>query len=77
MLKALEKIDKFYILYTTVMLVMAGVAIYTYKVLFQSIIDLNFLDQGNDTQELRVDQTMFDEAYSFVYEKTPVKLNMK
>jgi len=77
MLKTLEKIDKFYILYISVMVVMAAIAIYTFQSLFKSFIDLNAVSGEVGTQESRVNEPQLDEAYDFVFDKKPVKLEIR
>ncbi|KKQ26342.1 MAG: hypothetical protein US62_C0007G0014 [Candidatus Woesebacteria bacterium GW2011_GWA1_37_8] len=77
MLKTLEKIDKFYLLYISVMVIMAGIAIYTFQSLFKSFIDLNEVVSDASSQDSRVNEQQLDEAYDFVFSKNPVKLEIR
>ena len=77
MLKTLEKIDKFYLLYISVMVIMAGIAIYTFQSLFKSFIDLNEVVSDASSQDSRVNEQQLDEAYDFVFSKNPVRLELR
>lgn len=77
MLKTLEKIDKFYLLYISVMVIMAGIAIYTFQSLFKSFINLNEVVSDASSQDSRVNEQQLDEAYDFVFSKNPVKLEIR
>lgn len=77
MLKIWEKIDKFYLLYSSVLVVMACITIYTFRVIFQSAIEMNAVGEEEKQESTRVNQTMLDEAYNFIFEKNPTKLQVK
>lgn len=59
------------------MVIMAGIAIYTFQSLFKSFIDLNEVVSDASSQDSRVNEQQLDEAYDFVFSKNPVKLEIR
>ncbi len=77
MLKIWEKIDKFYLLYTLVLLVMAFITIHTFRVIFGSLIDMNVVVTDSSIENTRINQSLLNEAYESIFNKKPTKLLLK
>ncbi len=71
------KIDKFYILFVVVMVLLAAMVIYASKGIFSSFITAYEIGQDNAKLHVKVDKDNLDSAYSFAFEKESVELELK
>lgn len=74
-MKAWRKLDKYFLMLTGVMLVSAGLTIYTFRQIFSSVLKA-FGTQDLKVSDLKIDKQNLDRAYSSVIEREVVKLNV-
>ena len=74
-MKAWRKLDKYFLMLTGVMLVSAGLTIYTFRHIFGSVLKA-FGTQDLKVSDLKIDKQNLDSAYSSVIEREVVKLNV-
>lgn len=73
-MKAWRKLDKYFLMLTGVMLVSAGLTIYTFRHIFSNVLKA-FGTQELKVSKLKIDKQKLDSAYSSVTEREVVKLN--
>lgn len=71
------KIDKFYILFVGVMVLMAAMVIYAFKGIFSSFLTAYEVGQAGSTLLVKVDKEELDSVYGYVFEKDSVRLELK
>lgn len=74
-MKAWRKLDKFYPMLFFVMLVLAALAIYSFRQIFSILISAYETQELKDS-ELKIDQGRLDDAYKAVLEKENVPLKV-
>ena len=72
-----EKIDKFYIFFSLVLVVMAVVVIFTFNGIFSAFNKAYEIDQTSVESELRVNKDNLEDAYQWTFERTDVPLVYK
>ena len=73
-MKAWRKLDKYYLMLTGVMLVSAGLTIYTFRHIFSNVLKA-FGTQELKVSELKIDKQKLDSAYTSLIDREVVKLN--
>ncbi len=63
------KIDKFYLVFILIMVVMGAVVIFTLKTLFSSVISAYDINSSSAGSNLTVDKDKLNEAYDYVLPK--------
>ena len=76
-MKAWKKIDKYYPLLIFVLIVLAGLTIYTFRSVFSAIFSAYEVETKIPDSELIIDKDKLDEAESLIFEKEIVPLNAK
>jgi len=71
------KIDKFYILFVVVMVLMAAMVIYAFKGMFSSFITAYEIGQDSTKLHVKVDKEKLDSAYNFAFDKEIINLELK
>jgi uncharacterized protein YpmB len=71
-----SKIDKFYLVFTVIMVVLAVVVIVTFKTVFSSIISGTDTGEVDVAKELQVNKKNLDSAYDFAFSKEDVLLEI-
>lgn len=73
-----DKIDKYYIVLVLTLIIMALLVIYTFRGIFSSfLLAYELSPDVLSSNELKIDSAKLEEAHSFIYQKTPVPLNIK
>ena len=70
-----SKIDKFYVVFAAVMVVMSVVVIVTFKTVFSSIISGTETGDVDVAKELQVNKKQLDNVYEFVLNKEDISLD--
>ena len=73
--KASLKIDKFYLIFIAVTLLLAVLTIYTFRQLFSTVLAAYETEEVEDS-ELRIDKLRLEEAYKGVFENEKVPLSV-
>jgi len=76
-MKVLEKIDKFYVTLTLVLIISAILVVVTAKTIFSSFFTANLIEQSKGNIGLRVDNQAIDKAVKESYEKEVVRLEIR
>ena len=71
------KIDKFYILFVVVMVLLAAMVIHAFRGIFSSFITVYEIGQDSTKLHDRVDKEKLDSAYNFVFDKESINLELK
>lgn len=74
---SLEKIDKFYIVLTVVLVFMAVMVIFSFKGVFSAFLTAYDFDQKSVGEEVRLDSDKLDEAYSYVFDRSVGNLQIR
>ncbi len=70
----LEKIDKFYLGLTAILILMSILVIFTFRGVFSMFLKANEIDQNSFGPAVIVNKAKLEEAYNFVYKKNLVHL---
>ena len=71
------KIDKFYILFVVIMVLLAAMVIYSFKGIFSSFITVYEIGRNSSNVHVKVDKEELDSAYDFAFGKDSVKLELR
>jgi hypothetical protein len=71
-----ENLDKFYLVLSAVLILLAAMVIFTFQGVFSAYIKAYEIGPNIDS-ELRVDKEILDSAYDFVFNKRIVSLELK
>jgi len=71
------KIDKFYILFVVVMVLLAAMVIYAVQGIFSSFILAYEIGQDSSKTHIKVDKERLDGAYNYVFNKEVINLELK
>jgi len=65
------------LVFITIMALLTGLMIYTFKTVFTSFIVGSELGNESELSQTKVDEKGINEAYSFIFDKESVKLEIK
>lgn len=71
------KIDKFYILFVIVMMLLAAMVIYAFQGIFSSFILAYEIGQDGSTTHVQVDKEKLDGVYDYVFNRESVNLELR
>ncbi len=71
------KLDKFYLIFIGVMILLTVLVIYTFKTVFSSFFIGYEVEKESELSSLKVDEKSLNEAYDFAFNKENVKLEIK
>ena len=71
------KIDKFYILFVVVMVLLAAMVVYVFQGIFSSFILAYEIGQDSSKTHVKVDKEKLDGAYNYVFNKESVNLELR
>lgn len=71
------KIDKFYLVLSGVLILLAVMVIFTAQGIFSAFLTASELGQRDAGKQLTIDARMLDEAYTFALEKEEVPLEIR
>ena len=74
-MKAWRKLDKYYLMFFGVMLVLAVLTIYTFRQIFSNVVKAQETRDFKES-ELKIDKGKLEEAYKKITEKKVVQLNV-
>lgn len=72
-----QKIDKFYLIYASVAVVLAVLLIYTVRTIFTSYFASYETGKETANSTLKVNKDQLDEVYNWVFNKESVSLNIR
>lgn len=73
----LGKIDKFYVLFVVVMVLLAAMVIYAGQGIFSSFITAYEIGQDETQVHLRINKEKLDSVYKFATEKESINLELR
>jgi len=71
-----EKIDKFLIVFVVVMVVLAGMVIFTFRSIFSASNTAYDLNPSTLDADLKINKDKLNEAYTWAFEKETVDLEL-
>ena len=74
-MKALEKIDKFYLAMSIMLVVLTGIIVYSLKTIFTSINLATEIEDSNKNGSLKMDREKMDKAIIAIEQRPVVRLN--
>lgn len=72
-----KKVDKFYLTFILIMIVLSVLVVFTFKNIFSAFIVSNEIDQRDVNADLKIDKTKLDEAYNSVFNKSMTPLELR
>ena len=72
-----EKVDKFYIVLMVTLTLLSVMVILTFRGLFSAYITAYEIDQREISGDVRIDKEKLEEAYSWVFTKETLPLEIK
>lgn len=72
----LQRIDRYYIALTVILVLMAVLLIFSFKGVFSAFLTAGSFDQESVGGQVRVNQSNLDEAYKWAFNRNPDKLNL-
>ena len=72
-----EKIDKFYLVFAFILIILSLVVIFTFNGVFSAFNTAYEIDQESVESELKVNKDNLGKAHKWVFEKSDVELNYK
>jgi hypothetical protein len=73
----LAKIDKFYIVFVSVLIALAAMVILTFRGIFSAFNRGYEIDQSSLESDLKINKDKLNEAYTWAFEKNTVSLDLK
>lgn len=70
------KIDKFYIAFVVIMILLTGLIIFSFKTVFSAFITAYDVEVENVDAELRVDEVRLNKALLSIYQKESIPLEV-
>lgn len=74
--KTLESVDKFYVILSIVLVLMAILVIFSFRGIFNALLSAYEIDQGSISVESTVEKQNLNEAYDWVYNRGSIRLEI-
>ena len=74
---SLQKIDKYYLGLSVILILMATLLIFSFKGVFSAFLTAGSFDPSNIEAEIRINQSNLNEAYSWAFSRNVVRLEVK
>jgi hypothetical protein len=71
---SLQKIDKYYLSLSIILILMAALLIFSFKGIFSAFLTAGSFDPSNLETQIRVNQSNLSDAYSWAFSRNVVKL---
>lgn len=72
----LQKIDKYYLGLSVILILMAVLVVFSFKGIFSAFLSAMSFDPSTIESQVRIDQISLDEAHEWAFNKKPTRLQV-